>query len=95
MPILVAIISETVMGGFGEEPRVRNSENCREVCMTHHSTCNAIDVYLVAELPSSIASPGASNDDDIEAAPTYSNGYQLLSTDPNVCGLLSPGPSAL
>jgi hypothetical protein len=39
---------------------------------------------VVSELPSSIAGPTAQEDDDLEAAPTHSNGYQLLNTDPNV-----------
>ncbi|KXN85773.1 hypothetical protein AN958_10956 [Leucoagaricus sp. SymC.cos] len=46
------------------------------------------ELTKVAELPSSLASTTALDDDDLEAAPTHSNGYQLLSTEPNVRQLL-------
>ncbi|KXN85774.1 hypothetical protein AN958_10957 [Leucoagaricus sp. SymC.cos] len=39
------------------------------------------ELTKVAELPSSLASTTALDDDDLEAAPTHSNGYQLLSTE--------------
>lgn len=59
-------------------------ELTRGTCDMSPRPISSLTVCLVAELPSSLASAGASHDDDLEAAPTYSNGYQLLSTDPNV-----------
>ncbi|XP_006453913.1 hypothetical protein AGABI2DRAFT_175659 [Agaricus bisporus var. bisporus H97] len=41
------------------------------------------ELTRVAELPSHIAGGGALEHDDLEAAPTHSNGYQLLGADPN------------